>query len=94
MSVKSDIQEHPLLYLFLTCLCTAIAVFGTTTFATMNYVDKGDARVRQYAKEKAADTNKLLTDIKKEMKTLPTKVVCGNCEKEEGQEKYLACSKW
>jgi len=62
--VKDEIKDHPLLYIFLAVISAGIAVFGSTTMATNNYVDKGDSLSREYTKEKTGDLKKELSEIK------------------------------
>ena len=68
-TIEKEIKDHPIMYIIIACLCTAISVFGTTTFATMNYVDKQDRQVKEYVKEKNDDLKKDLDDIKKALAT-------------------------
>jgi len=44
--IKEDIKENPILYIFMSVLCTALSVFAASTFATMDYVDKRNKEVK------------------------------------------------
>ncbi len=73
--VASEIKNHPLLYIALTVICTAVTVFGTSTFATMGYVDRRHNEARVYVNEKDKNIRSELKEIKEGIKNVNTNIL-------------------
>lgn len=65
MNVKTEIKEHPILMLTMAVLSTAIISLGTTSFATISYVNEKHKEGVGYVKEKHNDLKSDVIEIKK-----------------------------
>lgn len=63
-----EITKHPILYIFVAIISTAMATWMTSSFATMAYVDKEVAKVTGYV-------DKRHTAVKTEIKEIKGSVI-------------------
>jgi hypothetical protein len=62
--IKEEVADHPILSLFLVVFSSTILTLGTTTFATMSYVDNKHKEGKQYVREKHDELKQDLTEMK------------------------------
>lgn len=63
-----EIAKHPILYIFVAIISTAMATWMTSSFATMAYVDKEVSKVTDYV-------DKRHTAVKTEIKEIKGSVI-------------------
>ena len=64
MKLSNEMKEHPFFVLFFSVLSTVIITLGTTTFATIGYVDKQYKASKDYVNEKHQGVKEDLKEIK------------------------------
>lgn len=72
---KSEMVEHPALMTIVLIISTVVVTLGTTTFATMNYVDKRYVESRSYTKEKFDTIRTDIKDIKKQIQNVNNNIL-------------------
>lgn len=69
-----QITKHPVLYIFVAIISTAMATWMTSSFATMAYVDKEVGKVTQYVDKRHSDVKMEMREIKSSVKTTEGRV--------------------
>lgn len=72
--MKEEISKHPILYVFVAIISTAMATWMTSSFATMAYVDKEVAKVTGYVDKRHGAVKTEMKEIKDSVKTTESRV--------------------
>lgn len=62
--VKQEVIDHPILSLTMAVLSTTIITLGTTSFATIGFVNEKHKQGIEYVKERHTDLKSDITEIK------------------------------
>jgi len=77
--VSEEIKDHPIMSVFIGIISSAIITVGSTTFATMGYVDKkfNDSKKHVDEKYKTVQTNidEKHSEIKEQLKSINTNII-------------------
>ena len=63
-----DLKDKPFLYLFIVIATTALTVIGSLTLATTGFVEKEDAKVKEFIKSSHEDVKLHLKNIKSDIR--------------------------
>ena len=84
--MKEDIKNNPMMTIFFLIVSTTVTMLGTTTFATMNYVDKKYSESKTYTEgryniikndvdSKHSEVRSDLKDVKTELRNLNNNIL-------------------
>lgn len=62
--LMNEVSKHPLLYMFVAIISTALATWMTSSYATMAYVDKEVNKVTEYVDKKHGAVKTEIKEIK------------------------------